>query len=567
MSVSDVTTEASSASAPVPDPAQDEAAAAGTPEVPATRPMMPVDQLTAHPRNVREDLKLTPEYLAFTADNGVLLPLRITIHRDGEQETYRVIDGHRRLAAALKTGVDEVPYDLVSERSGDEAGQYLDMFAADRHHESLTQLEQADALFAASEAGATRTRIRKATGLKAGQVKMALAAAKLTGETRASIDELNDERSEQMSLEDLAILAEFQDDPDALSQLMQAAVYYDGLEHQAERLRQERADRAAHEKLRADLEAGGLTITDGLPPGAVRLTFLKQDGEPLTAESHATCPGRGAFFTRWDLTAPVHYCTDPGQYGHQQPAGTTSGLAGQSVPGLGSPGPGLPTPGPGVPPAENAEAAAERRRVIEGNRAWRAAATVRHRWLSEQLFAGRSAPREVDVFIARQLLTMPDVLYKYLAPAPGTSAFTTVTGKKAPQMAEGCAAAAARKLPLLMLAPIVAAYEHALSVAAGSETSWRDLRFSPCSRSVAGAYFTFLASIGYQLSSIEQAVAEGRQWHPGAPLLEVLAAEETVPGDAGDETAGQAAPADAGDSPDVQEGTEGDGTGEEHDAA
>jgi ParB family chromosome partitioning protein len=570
MSVSDVTTETSSATALDTGPAQEEVTTAETPQEPAARPMMHVDQLTAHPGNVRTDLKLTPEYLAFTAENGVLLPLRITIHCDGDVETYRVIDGHRRLAAALKTGVTEVPYDMVSERSGDEAGQYLDMFTADRHHEPLTQLEQADALFAASEAGANKTRIRKATGLKAPQVKTALTAATLTTETRADVDELVAERGDQMSLEDLAILAEFQDDPDALGQLMNAAEYHDSLEHQAERLRLERADRAAHDKLRAGLEASGLAVTDGLPPGALRLTFLKQDGEPLTAESHAACPGRGAFFYSYDKTSPVHYCTDPSQYGHELPEEPASSPAGEPFAGLGSSGAGLPTPGP---PAEDAEAAAERRRVIEGNRAWRAAATVRHRWLSGQLFAGRSAPRGVDVFIARQLLTMPDILHRFLTSAPGTNAFATVTGKKAPQLAEGCATATARKLPLLALAPIVAAYEHALSVASGSETSWRDLRFSPCSRSVAGAYFTFLASIGYELSAIEQAVADERDWQPGTPLIDILAglaglvgeldgadtadqdaAEDVpqdVPQDPGD---GQNVPQEAGEGEDVPAG-------------
>ena len=58
-----------------------------------------------------------------------------------------------------------MPYDLVTERAGDEAGQFLDMINMNRHRNPLTVLEEADALFAAKEAGATRTRIRKATGL------------------------------------------------------------------------------------------------------------------------------------------------------------------------------------------------------------------------------------------------------------------------------------------------------------------------------------------------------------------------------------------------------------------
>lgn len=410
-----------------------------------TRPTMPVGWLTAHPGNVRADLDLSAEFVASIAENGVLVPLRITIDGDGDTERYRVIDGHRRLGAAVQAGLGEVPYDLAPDRCGDEAGQFLDMFNAHRHRKGFTRLEEADALFSASTAGATRTRIRKSTGLKAGQVKAALSAATLTEDTRASAGELGRERGDELTLEDLAILAEFQDEPEALNRLMNSAAYHDSLEHEAERLRQEHADRAQHERLIGELTASGLTITDSLPPGALRLPFLTHEGEQLTPESHATCPGRGAFFYTWDLDNPVHYCTDPTQYGHQQPEDIPS-----SPSALGSAGSsGSPTPAPdaAAPPAEDAEVAASRRRVIEGNRAWRAAAEVRHRWLAGQLFARRSAPREVDVFVAAQLLTMPEVPRRYLSSAGMSSAFAATTGQQSSQMIEACATAASRKLP------------------------------------------------------------------------------------------------------------------------
>jgi ParB family chromosome partitioning protein len=522
------------------------------------RPMMPVEWLTAHPGNVRGDLDLTGEFVASVAEDGVLVPLRITIDGDGDAQRYRVIDGHRRLAAAVKAGLPEVPYDLAVDRRSDEAGQYLDMFNAHRHRKGFTALEEADALFAASEAGATRTRIRKSTGLKPAQVKTALAAAGLDGQTRASADQVARERGDELSLADLAILAEFQDDPDALRRLMDSAAYHDSLEHQAERLRQERAEQAAHEKLRADLEAGGLTITDTQPLGALRLTFLTHEGEQLTPESHADCLGRGAFFNSWDLLNPVHYCTDPDRH---RPPGET-GLGEPTASASGDPaGPEIPTPAPAAsPPAEDPEAAAARRRVVEGNRAWRAASEVRHRWLAGQLFARRSAPREVDVFIAGQLLTMPEALRRYLASAGTSAVFGEVTGKQPGQLTEACATAASRRLPLLMLAPIATAYEHALTKAAGSETTWRDYRFSPCPYADVGAYFTFLGSLGYQLSAIEQAVVDGTSWEPGTPLMQAHDGQPDDPGTGEDATGGEDVPQDAdasqdasGISPDVPE--------------
>jgi hypothetical protein len=66
----------------------------------------------------------------------------------------------------LKAGVKEVPFDLVADRAGDEAGQYLDMITTNQHRNPLTVLEEADALFAAKQAGATRTRLRRTADLR-----------------------------------------------------------------------------------------------------------------------------------------------------------------------------------------------------------------------------------------------------------------------------------------------------------------------------------------------------------------------------------------------------------------
>ena len=96
----------------------------------APQPVIPVSLLTAHPGNVRRDLDLSPDFVASIAANGVLVPLRITPGADG---TFRVIDGHRRLAAALETGLADVPADLAVSRAGDEPGQFLDLWNAHRH--------------------------------------------------------------------------------------------------------------------------------------------------------------------------------------------------------------------------------------------------------------------------------------------------------------------------------------------------------------------------------------------------------------------------------------------------
>ena len=68
-----------------------------------------------------------------------------------------------------------------------------------------------------------------------------------------------------------------------------------------------------------------------------------------------------------------------------------------------------------------------------------------------------------------------------------------------------------------MLGPIVTAYEQAMTEGEGKNT-WRTDRYSPCPRREAGAYLAFLASIGYQLSAIEQALADDTPYTGDRPF-------------------------------------------------
>src|SRR5260370_2681129 len=115
---------------------------------------------------------------------GVRIPLLVT-HAEGDGG-YQVIEGHRRCGAALKTGWAEVPGVSGSSRADDQAGQFLDMLVANsgRQRRNFTPAEEVAALFAAHEAGATRTRIRRATGRKAEEIKTALQAGRMSAGAR-----------------------------------------------------------------------------------------------------------------------------------------------------------------------------------------------------------------------------------------------------------------------------------------------------------------------------------------------------------------------------------------------
>ena len=465
--------------------------------------MVAVSDLAAHPGNVREDLSLTEEFAASVASEGVRIPLLVTTGRDGG---WLVIEGHRRLAAAARAGLAEVPCHIDPGRAGDEAGQYLDMLLAngEGYRANYTVLEEAAALFAAHQAGASRTRIRKATGRSATQVKTALTAGGLSDETRARAAGLDS----APTLEDLALLAEFSDDQEATERLLACLQHGYPVEHAAERIRQDRAQAAEQARLRAELEAAGVPVTDGLPPSAAWLSSLRHDDQDLTPEAHAACPGHGATFAGWNPQSPSYYCASPAEHGH------VSRLA---LPGTsGSAGDGSQPAEPAGPPDPG------RRLVIAGNRAWQAAAVVRHRWIAASLFTRRSVPREVHVFTARQLLTMPDPLRQGLATAQHKDMFATLTGRGAGIWDQDCDTATAGRLALAVLAPVLTAYEHAMTEGEGRNT-WRTDRYSPCPRNAAGGYLAFLAGIGYQLSDIEQVVADGTAFTGETPLTSTLA--------------------------------------------
>jgi ParB family chromosome partitioning protein len=506
---------------------------AAVPDGPQPPSMIAVAALTAHPGNVRDDLDLTTEFCASVAESGIRIPLMITPGEEG----YRVIEGHRRLAAAVKAGLAEVPCTLDTGRAGDEAGQYLDMLVANSgsHRKNFTPVEEAAALFAAHEAGASRTRLRKATGRKADDIKTALQAGRLSTSTRAEVSQL----TRQLSLADLALLAEFDGDTDATRQLLEALRLGYNAEYLAERIRQERAEAAEHQRLRTELEAAGYQITGELPPGAGMLTALAHDGEALTGESHAQCPGRGVFFRAWSQLDPVHYCADPSGNGHTSLFAATTAPGGDAAP----PGPGT---GDSAPPPEPAAGDPARRLVIEGNRAWVAAAEVRRRWVAE-LLSRRTAPREVAQFVAAQLLTMPTPLRGALGNAHAQTMFAELAGQDATTLVERCATSQPSRLPLLMLAPIVTAYETEICGEGERRSTWREDRYSPCPRTDAGSYLAFLAGLGHQMAPIERAVADGVPYtgdNPAAPLDDSAADPGTAEPSAADQ---DTADADAGD--------------------
>jgi len=113
-------------------------------------------------------------------------------------------------------------------------------------------------------------------------------------------------------------------------------------------------------------------------------------------------------------------------------------------------------------------------------------------------------------------------------------------------MLESCETATTGRLPLLMLGPIVTAYELAMTEGEGRNTWRADGRYSPCPRDGAGGYLAFLSSLGYQLSDIEQAVADGTPYTGDTPPGGAPATGDPGPGLPGPASGDDTSDADGG---------------------
>ncbi|MEU9891069.1 hypothetical protein [Sphaerisporangium sp. NPDC051011] len=482
------------------------------------RPVIPVELLVSHPGNVREDKQADQSFCRSVASAGIITPLEITIEPDGG---YRVVDGNVRLDAALKVGLAAVPYFFSADTADDEGLQYLHMLISSRFRTSLTVHEEAQALFSAAQAGMTRAEIRKATGLSAGEVKAGVRAGGLTSMTK----EIAAGMDYEWTLEELALLKPFEDDPEAMEVIRRSR--YGPLKYTVQRLLDEREAKARRATMVAELEQSGITVTTERPEGAVPLSRLLNGSQQMDADAHADCPGRGASLGSWMSASPNHYCLDPVTYGHVfAETGTTS----------------PPEPAVVAPVAQEARPNADRKIVVEGNKAWVAAGTVRQQWLREFLML-KAPPRNVASTIARfvtgQLVTMPEPLCRALGGARHSRLFEFF-GAPAP---ETVAKSTQPGLWMLALAPIATAYEREITGDGERRNTWREDKYSPCTREDAGAWLRFVAEIGakhgYEPSPIEKAVADGVPYRGDNPAEDPIEGEDTDQTSAETAVAGQ----------------------------
>ncbi|MFD0479878.1 ParB/RepB/Spo0J family partition protein [Nonomuraea thailandensis] len=278
---------------------------------------IPLKYLTHFPDNVREDYGITPAFCKSLLAKQQVVLTAIPIpddhdRQDGEEAfLFWVIKGNRRLEAGRKLGLETMLCLVDLTMIGDRAGLFIDQLVENDgdFRLPLSAFEQAQALFQAHQAGASRTALRRRTGRTREQITAGIKAGQISEQTRRAARAMD----YAWTLDDVALLAEFDGDEQALAKIQQRIDWGHPVAYAVESVRDELAEQAAHTKLIAELEQGGVRVTESRPPEALLLDSLARlvDGFDPDPAQHASCPGHGAFFYSYNKTQPEYFCTTP----------------------------------------------------------------------------------------------------------------------------------------------------------------------------------------------------------------------------------------------------------------
>lgn len=429
------------------------------------------EAIDVHPDNVRRDLGDLRALTRSVKEVGVLVPLVVVPTDDGG---HMVVAGHRRRAAAI-TAERQVPCIVRHDLAG-QVEQIASMVVENVHREALSTAEEAAACEQLAMLGLSDAAIARATGLSRQHVvkNRKVAASDVAS---AVADRHN------LTLDQALVLAEFEDDREAVKALRVAARTDPArFPHVASRLRQDRERDNERLLLVEALTAEGVTILDRASDKATAVSLRDltdaDDGTPISPEAHAECPGRAAVLDDWEPNGVRYYCLDPSAHGHRNR--------------------NRPSEKPKPTPMSD-EAKAERKEVIENNRAWRAAEPVRREYV-QALLARKKAPTGTLRFVTEAIAADPDRVGDgkdtMLAELVGV-ALPAGYGRRIG--AALAAEATDARLPLVLLAQVAADCEQRMDVHV-----WRRPRTYP----EFARYLAFLASTGYGLADIEQHVVD-----------------------------------------------------------
>ena len=434
--------------------------------------------------NVRRDLRAGKGFLETVRAHGVVKDIDVYVTLTG----LVVLDGHRRLDAALALHLESVPVRVV--RVDDEAERIASQLMVNDEAEHCNSAERADAIQQLVLLGVPAQDLRR-RGIRGEEVAAARAVASAPQAVRQAAVE-----RPQIDLVGLGHLAELatdavEDSPVVAKAVADAIERPEQVEHIVARARAEAEEERILADKRAELEAQGIRAFEdarewSLYDKGQRLDSLVDDhGEVLTEATHSSCPGHAAVVypaVTWEGdqrkvtgTRVAFWCDDWRAHGHRNRwARNTSGA----------------TSGP--MDEEQRKARAEK---IRRNKAMDAANGVRRQWIQDRLLTSGTRLPAVTWRSRLPLYLFPVLRWTHMRVS------STALEKGRERLA--CDLPSLRAVLPTAPAAEVALLTFALAAMEGSieKDTWTDTR--GVSAMMTRLHLRFLEQLGYTLSDVE----------------------------------------------------------------
>ncbi|WP_319461266.1 ParB/RepB/Spo0J family partition protein [Micromonospora sp. RTP1Z1] len=280
--------------------------------------------LLAHESNLRSSLGDLTELRASIAASGVLQALTVVPDGDG----HRIVAGHRRAKAAaeaIEAGEwpdgqpQTVPCLVRPDLEGLAPAQIVAMLVENDQRADLTESERANGYAQLELFGLDVAEIARRTGRSQKHVKSALKLKTLGDVATEAAD------AGKLTLEDVAALEEFEDDPKAMERILKGVESGWGVRHRVQEEKRKREDKSATETLTEELTAAGVRVLKKPKDwpwncAAAKVEDLVDaDGQPLDVEKVKTLEGFGAIVEgSYGNMRAVIVCEDPDAHGYKR---------------------------------------------------------------------------------------------------------------------------------------------------------------------------------------------------------------------------------------------------------
>jgi ParB family chromosome partitioning protein len=421
--------------------------------------------------NVRSETTVDKTFAASIKQHGVIVPV---IARQVGDELH-VRDGQMRTLAAIQEGLATIPV-YVSDGTDDEAARIVEQLVVNEHRQGLSDRDNTNAFGQLSLLGVSADQIARKTNMPRKRVELAIQVAASTAATTVMAEH-------QLTLDEAAIVLEFEDNPEDVAALAEAAGVQQ-FEHEASRIRDRRVSDVLRDAKTVEALEQGYVIVESIDEvdAADTISRLYTKSSPWTrleAANHKDCPGRAALITvrqRWidndrEKFAEIEeVCLDWAANGHLE----YSSSAGSNAAGGGL----------------SDDEKAKRKLTRENNKLWVPASEVRLAFIQE-LLQRSEGPAGWELVAAR-----------YVANQYATETTARVFGSKLLGVAAGTLRgwldSNPKKTWQLMVAVALGNVE---SIHEFQKTGWR--------QEPARDHLVLLSEWGYTLSEIEERVVQG----------------------------------------------------------